>query len=276
MSGLKQGLDDPLLFFPQTEPLSDMVQLIWQIDRFNPYCQEVIVPMGVVEVIFNFGVEQAFKASLYNKEFVLPQCFVQGYHHAPIKLYLPENQSLFGVVFHASSVYHLFGVPAGEFAASCIDLALVNASISELWYRLAEEASFQKRIDIVAQWLLPASPRLSKREKAFGEILSLASLAELSVAGLSDTLCYSPRHLTRKFRELTGMNSEQTLLYLKYLKARRLMHGSNLSLSQIAHSAGFFDQPHFIRTFKQFTRLTPGEYRKLMGPIEGHYFQNVR
>lgn len=78
------------------------------------------------------------------------------------------------------------------------------------------------------------------------------------------------------FYELTGMNTEQTLLYLKYLKAINLIHYSGLSLTQIAYACEFSDQSHFIKVFKSFTELTPNEYKNRKSEIACHYFEAVR
>ncbi|WP_160712845.1 helix-turn-helix domain-containing protein [Chitinophaga solisilvae] len=50
---------------------------------------------------------------------------------------------------------------------------------------------------------------------------------------------------------------------IKVEKAISLMQQPELSLTAIAHQCGFFDQSHFIRTFKACTGFLPGEYRKL-------------
>lgn len=46
-------------------------------------------------------------------------------------------------------------------------------------------------------------------------------------------------------------------------KALPLILSSNLSLGEIAYECGFFDQSHFIRTFKGLIGNTPNRYRKL-------------
>jgi AraC-like DNA-binding protein len=33
---------------------------------------------------------------------------------------------------------------------------------------------------------------------------------------------------------------------------------------------GYYDQPHFIREFKEFSGFTPGEYLRLRGPYPRH------
>ena len=98
----------------------------------------------------------------------------------------------------------------------------------------------------------------------------------MSVSKLSELLCYSPRHLSRKLRELTGMNTEEILLYKKYLQAVNLIHHSGLSLTQVGYACHFADQSHFIKTFKSFALLTPKEYKNRRSAIAGHIYENVR
>jgi hypothetical protein len=43
----------------------------------------------------------------------------------------------------------------------------------------------------------------------------------------------------------------------------RLLTGTDRSLSEIAHTAGFADQAHFSRVFTQVTGSTPGQYRRV-------------
>lgn len=268
---------DTRIHIPLEEPLRDSVQFFWQINRNNAnFSHEVIVPKGFVEIIFNFLPEATFSARLYNKNFSIPRCFIQGYHDLPIKLELPRNQSFFGVVLHTTAVKHLLGVPAGEFAGYCTDLTLVDASFNSLWHRLAEEETFRGRVSIFSDWLIKYPPCLTNREQALNELFTIKTAQPLSVPDIADWLCYSPRHLSRKCYELTGMNTEQTLLYLKYLRAISQIHHSTLSLTEIAYLCEFADQSHFIKTFKSLTTLTPTAYKKKMSEVVGHYFENVR
>jgi AraC family transcriptional regulator len=50
---------------------------------------------------------------------------------------------------------------------------------------------------------------------------------------------------------------------LKVEKALALIKSSDASLTDIAYECGFFDQSHFIRTFKQFTGFLPARYQKM-------------
>ena len=41
---------------------------------------------------------------------------------------------------------------------------------------------------------------------------------------------------------------------------RRLVRGEEIS--QVAHELGFYDQAHFMKVFKRFTNVTPGQFRR--------------
>jgi AraC family transcriptional regulator len=50
---------------------------------------------------------------------------------------------------------------------------------------------------------------------------------------------------------------------LKVEKALHLIKSSDTPLTDIAYKCGFFDQSHFIRTFKQLTGYLPARYKKI-------------
>ena len=44
--------------------------------------------------------------------------------------------------------------------------------------------------------------------------------------------------------------------------ARQLLETSSMLVADIATACGFYDQSHFIRTFKRIRRQTPAQYRR--------------
>ena len=82
-----------------------------------------------------------------------------------------------------------------------------------------------------------------------------------------DTLAYefevSPSHVSRSFKEKTGIN------FLQYIWQKRLdrvfhqLKTTDTPLKDLILEVGYLDTPNFIRKFKKETGLTPGQYRKL-------------
>lgn len=71
----------------------------------------------------------------------------------------------------------------------------------------------------------------------------------------------SRSHFFQVFRDCTGVSPYQYHLQLRISRARELLHGSALSVKQIAAVLKFNSVYQFSRIFKQKTGLSPSEYR---------------
>lgn len=249
---------------------------MWQVDGLTSFHKEHIIPKGIVEVIFNFSDGAPITGQVSNKQFHLSTCFINGFNTSPVQLQLPEQQKFFGVQLQPLAIKKIFGIPAGEFTDTVIDLELINANFSSLWHQLAEQINFDKRVAVFSNWIENRLPAWQPQEKLVNDFLYGVSQHDLSVKELANVLCYSPRQLSRKMNEATGMNTEEILLYKKYLHAVHLIHHTDLSLTQIAYQSSFSDQSHFIKSFKGYSSMTPGEYKRSKGFVKGHIYENVR
>lgn len=263
-------------YIPQASHHKNVVHSIWQVERVNSYHNEDIIPKGIVEIIFNFDNGDPIPTFVGSKRYHLSRCFIYGFNTLPIRLQLPPHQEFFGVRLQPMAVKKILGAPGCEFLDFPVDLTLVDSNLNTLWHQLAEHKDFRNRISVFLSWIDQRLPELQPQEKLINEFLSAINQHNLSVADLANTLCYSPRHLSRKLSEATGINTEAILLYKKYLHSVHLIHNTELSLTEIAYQSNFSDQSHFIRTFKAYATLTPGEYKKNKSRLEGHLYQNVR
>lgn len=262
-------------YIPQFPLIKDTVCAFWQVHRHNnPSLNETIIPKGVVEIIFIFDT-RIITAELNKKSLDIPRCFIQGFHTFPVQLHLIGSQTFFGVVLHPTAIKYILHCYPVEFTNRIIDLALIDNSFYSLWNCLGEQSNFNDRVTVFTEWLLTRLPQLTEREKSFNNFLNTQSHIHLSVSDIANQFCYSSKQLSRKLYELTGLNTEQTIIYKKYLQAVNFMHYSELSLTEIAYSCQFSDQSHFIKTFKSLSQLTPKEYRQKKSNIKGHIFENV-
>ncbi len=92
----------------------------------------------------------------------------------------------------------------------------------------------------------------------FAESFALETVAQ--VAGVH------PAHLSRVFREKFGCTVGEYVRRLRVENACRQISTTDAPLSEIAAHAGFFDQSHLNKTFKNLFNLTPYEYRKIHRP----------
>jgi AraC-like DNA-binding protein len=256
----------------QNPVLRNYISMMWQCSGSPGYKNEMILPSGIVEIIFNFS-DNVFTAKIRADSFSVKRSFINGYNTKPILLKLPCYHSFFGVRFHPFVIRHLFGFNAGEFANRAIDLTLIEPFFNLLWHQLFEEKDFSKRVSIFREWLLKKTGGIIRRANAIDLFLNNEPEKKYSVHTLSKTLYSSPRQLSRKFYQLTGMNTLHILAYKNYLKSLALMENPKLSLTEISYSCHFSDQSHFIKVFKEFAGITPSEYQKQKSVLKGHIFQ---
>ena len=78
----------------------------------------------------------------------------------------------------------------------------------------------------------------------------LAGLANLSV-------CY----FVRAFKQSMGVTPHDYLIRQRVERTKQLLSDSDMPLSEIALVAGFADQSHFSRRFRQHVGMSPRDYR---------------
>src|SRR5262249_25122096 len=90
-------------------------------------------------------------------------------------------------------------------------------------------------------------------EVHLGESIDLSMLA--GVAGLS------VHHFARQFKQSAGVTPHIYLTQKRVERAQEMLARTDLPLSYIAYAAGFSDQSHLARHFRQMLGATPREFR---------------
>lgn len=75
----------------------------------------------------------------------------------------------------------------------------------------------------------------------------------------------SASYFSRLFKSETGLPFSEYVQRTRIEQAKRDLRQKDCPMADIAEKTGFFDQSHFIKTFKQATGVTPGEYRRRRG-----------
>lgn len=86
---------------------------------------------------------------------------------------------------------------------------------------------------------------------------------ELSLNEIAKIAGVHPVTISKHFSRYFACNLGEYRRRLKLEKALALMASTNIPLTEIAYACGFFDQSHFIRTFKSSTGLLPNSLRSL-------------
>lgn len=85
---------------------------------------------------------------------------------------------------------------------------------------------------------------------------------EITLEILSQEFHVGGAYISKKFKQATGTNYYEYLTWVRMEKAKDLLYNSAASITEVAGLVGFHDYRIFIKSFKDKTGLTPGEFRK--------------
>ncbi|GAL15183.1 ADA regulatory protein [Vibrio astriarenae] len=87
-------------------------------------------------------------------------------------------------------------------------------------------------------------------------------LQQHSIQSLADKLGISDRYLRKLFERYLGLAPKQYALYQQLMFAKRLLHSSQLSITDVGYASGFNSTRRFNDAFINTLKLTPSELRK--------------
>lgn len=72
---------------------------------------------------------------------------------------------------------------------------------------------------------------------------------------------YNPNYLSRMFKKQFGKTFTEYMIDKKLERCKELLAGTDLSINDISVRLGYNNPQNFIRVFKKYTLMTPGQYR---------------
>ena len=86
---------------------------------------------------------------------------------------------------------------------------------------------------------------------------------KITIADMAKAVGVSPNYLNELLQKTIGQSITEYLLQYRVEQAKIALHNPENTISWVACCTGFYDASHFIRIFKHYTGITPGDYRKL-------------
>ncbi len=84
---------------------------------------------------------------------------------------------------------------------------------------------------------------------------------DLNMGALADKLEVSPVTLAVEFKSEMGMSPSDYLALLRMEKARELLRSTDMRVKEVSLAVGYEDDHVFMRRFKKYVGMTPGQYR---------------
>ena len=247
-----------------TAPLSSFVQTIWGFEGLaQAHRLERLLPDGSLALVINL---QENRSRIYDREDTgrfetFSGCIVSGPQSRFCVIDTDGQCSTVGIHFRPGGAVPFLGLPADELCDRHVSLdGLWGSMAAELRERVLEAASPAEKLRVVEQVLLQRVRKL-----AFHPVVRFA-LSEFhagprQISDVTDRIGMSSRRFIQLFREQVGMTPKLFCRVRRFQDAvQAIRSGKPVEWAQVALDAGYFDQPHFIHDFREFSGMTPTAY----------------
>jgi len=209
------------------------------------------------------------KEVLLNKSKKLASLFLYGQTVNPIEILAKGSYEAIVLFLKPSGIKSLFGIEASELRDDCLDLSLIPyLNIAEITEKMQELLRVEEKIALLCDLLLQVITRnklKTDQRVEFAAKKIIQSKGNLPLTTLHAELGITERTFERKFKEYVGITPSLFARICKFQSVLGQMEQEDYTkLSDLAYDFDFADQSHFIRTFKEFTGLTPSEYKAMM------------
>ena len=239
---------------PPAPALAHWIECFWSVrDTHAPgeVSQQIILPDGCMDVIFDLAPASGAE----------DPGFAVGTMTRPLTVPSAGTVHLIGVRFRPGGATPFLDVPAYE-------LVDRRAPLEALWGAQAARAleHVHEQGASALEALLEARLRGARRDDP--SVRRAAALLDgpgsvVGVDRLADQLRMGRRQLERRFRDVVGVAPGTLSRILRFRRTVALLRDRpERSLSWVAAEAGYHDQPHMTRDFRELAGATPGDYRK--------------
>jgi len=235
--------------------------------------REHVLPTGLMHLVFRLsgpGV-RIFDNAADGKGRPPGQALVGGPRAGFYAKDLSAPSHSVGVQLLPGAAQALLGLPADELAGQ-------HVSLQDLWGSRAGLAHEQllatatpqdtlRRLEALLLQRLRASPARGAHPLVVQALRQFE--AGMSVEEAVARSGYSHRQFIRLFSQAVGLGPKLYCRVRRFQKALPMLQGP-MGLAAVAMEAGYSDQPHLSREFREFAGLTPEQYRQARPASANH------
>jgi AraC-like DNA-binding protein len=234
--------------------------------------EDTVFPSGCMEIIFNLGAGK-WQTAVGDSFATTPSIELWGQIIRPLPIRSIGKNTMLGIRFLPHGAAYFLNDKADLFNNQVVDLGnLLGSSVNTLHSKLLEAATWNKRIELVEEFLLH---RLSLSERRLSKAVVVSSIMNEikqddffdNIENVASRYGITSRYLQKLFLQYTGLTPKLYSKINRFQNSLRLVTKKDTSLTSIAYDCGYFDQSHFIREFKSFTGFTPSGYSFQNSPV---------
>lgn len=186
-------------------------------------------------------------------------CTIIGPQITPFKLLVQESHKAVSIIFQPGGLNRLLGIPMTEmFDNGFCGAEVIGKEINELIDQCHHTRSLDELENIVQYYFLQKSSSLKEQLPIDFALQYLLVNYNADIGQIASMACMSIRSFERKCKERLGMPAKMFARIARFHKTYKILESQqNISWANLAYGAGYHDQMHFIKDFKEFAKLTP-------------------
>jgi len=222
-----------------------------------------VLPDTCVELFINFGGQHEHPFQI-GEENIRDRSFITSRMSRFMDVVDSGPLGFITLCFFPGKAWPFFGLPMKELSNQVVSLEHIwGPMAAEMNETIDSSTSTVGRVQFVQELLLEFLVKNFRVERSFDVSFQYINQTHgtESMEEVARKTGLSCRQMARMFNRHIGISPKEFARMIRFLHSLDLLKKNQLSLSEVAYEAGFYDQAHFIHETKSFAGLTPHEIR---------------
>lgn len=257
--------------FNPPKELDIIIDYIWVIEAHNLTSnnrEDIIIPLGHINIVFNYGAEYLFLET--DQEKVLPNQVIVGQIMKAKKVRYGQDLNQLGISLKPAGFKRLYDINVASITEKVVDVKEIDPSLINLYKNLQCEKNIEQKINKVNHYF-----NLQKNEET-EEILLTEDMINyiekhyhiFNILKMADFFSRSISATERFFKKNVGLTPKAYSDIIKF--SQNITSKSRRKAMQ----QYYYDQSHFIKKSKKYSGKTVNELEGVEDELTLQYIIN--
>lgn len=196
--------------------------------------------------------------------------FAAGLFPGPVQIESDGRAICIQIDFTPLGAYRFYGGAVPDLTARIVDIGdLLGRDGREVGEKVADAEGWQQRLEIIEAFVLERTVNEPSPAIAAAIARLWRSAGAARISEIATDIGWSRKHLSRRFQSEIGVSPKTLARMLRFHRACELARsGNTCGWAGIALEAGFADQAHLAREFREFSGEKPTSWASRLAHLD--------